>query len=94
MNRCSHVIWRGDKKGQQCERQTKNEFCYKHKNSIAATGKKEKAGQVLAAEPVFGDVQQTTSGGRVKSSVYLVTINLNQAIDKMSAADKQKFGLR
>lgn len=93
MNRCAHVIWRGQKKGQQCERQTTNQFCYKHRNSIAATGKKEKADQELAADPVFGTDHAPAAPkvSQVKSSVYLVTVNLNQALDKISGEEKQKF---
>ena len=93
MERCKHVIWRGDKKGQQCERMTLNTYCYKHKDSIAASGKKEKSAQALVSDPVFGhpEEQKQVRSPNVKSSVYLVTINLNKAINNLTSADKQKF---
>jgi len=93
MKRCSHIFWRGKERGQQCSRMTKGQKCHKHKgcqdDSVAANEKVAK----LQSDEVFGsnNEDQAIPKGKLKSSIYLITINSNKTLESMSSAEKKQF---
>lgn len=92
MQQCSFVINRGAKKGTQCSTTTKGQYCYKHKDSVAARGVDKAAG--VANDPIFhkpAEVAKEEPTVKLKSSVFAITINSNKAYETMSEADKLKF---
>ncbi len=93
MQQCSFVINRGAKKGSQCSKRTRGQYCYKHSTSVAARGVDKAAG--VANDPIFqGPAAQkadVAAPEKLKSSVYAITLNSNKPYDSMSDSDKQRF---
>jgi hypothetical protein len=101
MHQCQYKFWRGDNKGQQCPRMTKSSRCYKHKDchDSLTTQNNDKV-EKMQKDEVFGDdaaalqqhdTQLPRSKGKVKSSVYLITINSNKTLESLNKNEKKQF---
>lgn len=94
MQRCDYRYYRGKNRGQQCEIQTRAGRCHKHRKCIETAASEAEKGTKLQNDEVFGnsnvapDIQPK---GKVKSSIYLVTVNTNKTLESLSASEKKQF---
>ena len=92
MRRCNHVFWKGKDRGQQCPRMTKGQKCHKHKECQDESVEKEEKAAKLQTDDVFGNDEQTEAHkGKLRSSIYLITINSNKTLESLSIAEKKRF---
>lgn len=93
MQTCPYVMKAGKRRGQACGKRGKHEdgACSDHYKSLI-DGKS--GGRNLANDEVFGSIVKpdiAEVGPKVKSSVWLITINSQKDLDKMSTEQKNNF---
>lgn len=89
METCQYLYYKGKLKGKRCETRTKGKYCYRHKDCAAANPENNKSNQ-LKNDPVFG-ADHLPAQSKLKSTIYLLTINSNKSLENMSNADKETF---
>jgi hypothetical protein len=100
MEQCKHVNSKGKAEGARCPRKTKAGYCSKHQAyrprqaDAPPLQPAPNRTEALRSDPVFADEMASNSAAgpdKLKSSVYLLTINRNLSYDNMSTADRLKF---
>lgn len=91
---CKHIFATGPKKGQRCPviPADGGDYCAKHRKST-----EKKQSRAHTANNLGNDALFAGTGGRPKTaaknrySVWLITLNSNKDIDKMTYQDKKQF---